>query len=405
MATPASEKTQSEVTRLALPKDGQVLITSEDTVRQRDIAASRNEITARLHACYLNVVEEMSEFQAQYNDNRVAAMYNSTLEGLNAGGADWLADQKEMLTLKYWDEVGENAEKFVMGMSDRAYIYVRGRFNEVYKDFDEKVFNSAWWSKRGVKDLEAFRDEQIKKMEATLQSVTQVTNDILETKDKAIKIYQHREAILALPAMIAQADTYGIANFVNTALMDIDPELAKEIGTHPRFKLVLALIRDDDSVITYLSYLGLIISAIPPNFYAYVAGKGSAYLMIEVVLLAVTAILSAGAAAAARITLLIGRLAATGVRAISANSKIKRAQRAIDSVERVLEDVQRAADEFQNLGYKLIPAQNKSYMQRSGTRSTVHAKQEMIQRDAKCRVCQSNKHTTPTRQRGQVEYE
>lgn len=397
--------TPSEIKNQQLVKDGEVLLTVEAKVALREIAESRDEITARLHACYLNVVAEMSEFQQQYNENRFTAMYNSTVEGLNAGGADWLADQKEMFTLQYWDEVGEGAEKFLMGMKDSAIMHVKGRANQVYKDFDEKYFNSTWWSKRGLHDLEELGEKEFKRMEETLQGLRQVSNDILETKEKAMMIYKHRQAIMDLPSMIARADTHGIKKFVNTSLMEIDSELANEIGNHPRFPLVLAVIRDDDSVITYLSYIGLIISAIPPNFYAYIAGKGSAYLIIEVVLLAVTAILSAGAAAAARIGMLIARLAATSVRAVTTASKIKRAQRAIDSVERVMVDVTRAADEFQNLGYKLIPAQNMSWVKRKATRSTIRNEQEMAKRDATCRVCKSNKHTTPIRQRGQVEYE
>ncbi|REL26229.1 hypothetical protein DXX93_06275 [Thalassotalea euphylliae] len=42
------------------------------------------------------------------------------------------------------------------------------------------------------------------------------------------------------------------------------------------------------SALTYIAYLSLFMEVVPPNFYAFVAGKGSAYLTIEVCLLILT---------------------------------------------------------------------------------------------------------------------
>lgn len=54
--------------------------------------------------------------------------------------------------------------------------------------------------------------------------------------------------------------------FVDTVLMDIDPELAKAIKESGKFHIVLELIADHDSILNYVSYLGLMIEAVHRTF-------------------------------------------------------------------------------------------------------------------------------------------
>lgn len=108
------------------------------------------------------------------------------------------------------------------------------------------------------------------------------------------------------------------------------------------------------------------------------AGKGSAYLMIEVVLLIVSALLSAGTAAAARITMLVARIAASSAKIATAGKKIKRAKAAVDALIRMLEDLSNALDDLHQLGAKLVKARQGAIKDDAESQERKHqARQEM----------------------------
>jgi len=107
---------------------------------------------------------------------------------------------------------------------------------------------------------------------------------------------------------------------------------------------------------------------------------------------------------AARITMLIGRFAAAGVKVVTANRRIQRAKAAIEAFIRILRDLSDAVDDLHNLGAKLLQARSKGLVVRGNTKTTLAAKRTSIKRDKKCRVCGSTTHTTPRRRPGNVEY-
>jgi hypothetical protein len=186
--------------------------------------------------------------------------------------------------------------------------------------------------------------------------------------------------------------------------MDIDPEVAKEIKADPMFYVVLELIADHDSLLSYLSYVGLAIEAIPPNFLGYLAAKGGAYLLIELILLLVTALLSAGAATAARIAGLSARLLASGGKLATAAKKIEHAKEAVDAVVRVVNDFYDATTSLRALGDKLRVARQRGLVLRGKTRTTIPARKQNIKRQPKCQRCGSTTHTTPRYRLGTVTY-
>jgi hypothetical protein len=168
--------------------------------------------------------------------------------------------------------------------------------------------------------------------------------------------------------------------------------------------MVLELIADHDSILGYLAYVGLMIEAIPPNFYGYAAAKGGVYLLIELVLLLVTVLLSAGAAAAARVASLVARLAASSAKLANAARKIERAREALDALIRVIEDFCPAATDLRLLGDKLRRARQRGVVLRGNTKTTVAARKQAIKRDRKCQLCGSSQHTTPRHRLGSVKY-
>ena len=402
----------SEVKRLAAPNDGGVLVTTDSTISEKEIAEERESIVLRLHAAYLNLSDQMSEFQSQWDENPALAFVISAREGWSAGGADWLSDQAELFEAKLWIDLGGKVKDAAGTAYDRLAGYSKQRYTALHEELskhiehpDDTLYNWAWWQRAIEQKAGDLTREQIARLEGARQSIETTATSVLESAAKAQKIYQHREAILNLPVLIANGEPRPIQAFVDTVLADIDPAFAKAIRNDPNFAVVLEIISDHDSALSYLSYVGLMLEAIPPNFYAYVAGKGSAYLMIEVILLIVTALLSAGAAAAARISMLIARVAAAGVKVATANRRLKRAKAAIDAFVRTLSDLSQAVDDLHNLGAKLVQARSKNLVIKGSTKSTLQARKTAIKRNKKCRLCGSAEHTTPRRRPGNVEYD
>lgn len=317
-----------ETKHLQVPKDGSVAVTAETDVTEQEISDDRQSIVERLDAAYLNLMDEMAEFQQHWDESPTVAMFTSANEGWNKGGADWLQDQAELFEKKLWIDLGGKIKEAAGNGYDRLASYSKQRYedlkNKLNKDIEspeDTFYNWAWWQKSIEDSANELYVQQIGRLESLGNKIADAKKTVLETVDKARKIYKHRDAILNLPTLIANGEPRPIQAFVDNELMDIDPELAKAIKGDPHFAIVLEIIADNESALTYLSYAGLMIEAIPPNFYAYVAGKGAAYLMIEVVMLIITALLSAGAAVAARIGLFLARLAETSAKAASIGKK------------------------------------------------------------------------------------
>lgn len=394
------------------PREGGVTMTVESGVTEREIADDRSLIVMRLHSCYLNLADQMSEFQQQWDDNPVLAFINSAHDGWNAGGAEWLSDQAELFEKETWINFGNQVKEFAGAGYDRLATYSAQRYEEIRDELnrhienpDDTIYNWAWWQKSIEDAATSMVTRKAMELQAAREAVVNAGRSVLAGASQAQAIYKHRNAILNLPNLIAAGDPKPIQAFVDKELMEIDPELAKAIRNSQQFPIVLEIIADHESALSYLSYASLMVEAIPPNFYAYVAGKGGAYLMIEVVLLIVTALLSAGAAVAGRIAMLVARFATAGAKAANLGKKLKRAKQAIDSFIRMLEDLSRAVDELHMLGYKLLQARAKGLVVRGRTRSTLTARKAAVKRDKRCRCCGSTTHSTPRTRIGVIVYE
>jgi len=388
--------------RVLLPKPGSVLVTAEPTITEREISEERENIILGLHSAYLALVDEMAEFQQQWDENPALAFMISAQEGFSQGGAAWLSDQAELFEKETWVNLGGKIQEMAGGALDtleghavKQFNTLEARIQKHAKNPEKTVLNWAWWQATIKSEADEYIRSETAKFNAVKDSVEDFAHSVLNTAEKAKKIYKYREAILNLPALIAQGKPRPIQSFVEVELMDIDKDLATKIRYHPNFALVLEIIEDNDSVLTYLSYVGLMFEAVPPNFYAYVAGKGGAYIMIEVVLLVVTALLSAGTAAAGRVAMLVARFAATGARAVTANARVKRAQLATKAFLNALQSLSRATDDLHSFGAKLVKARAKPLVVTGRSETTLTAKKQSIKRDKKCRVCGASDHVTP----------
>jgi hypothetical protein len=398
--------------RVLLPKPGSVQVTVEPSVTEREIVEERENIVLGLHSAYLTLVDDMAEFQEEWDKNPALAFIISAQEGFNHGSAAWLSDQAELFEKETWVNLGEkvmemagSARDTMEGHAVKQFNALEAKLEKSAKDSGSTVTTWAWWQTAIKGEANEFVRDETAKFNAIKAQAEDLAHTVLNTAETARKIYKHREAILNLPALIAKGEPKPIQSFVEIELMDIDKELATWIRYHPNFALVLEIIHDNDSVLTYLAYVGLMFEAVPPNFYAYVAGKGGAYLMIEIILLVVSALLSAGTAAAGRIAMLVARFAVTGAKVAIGSARVQRARVATATFLRTLEALSRATDDLHTFGAKLVKARAKPLAITGKSETKIVARKESIKRDKKCRVCGATDHVTPKNYTlGTVEY-
>lgn len=402
---------ESERKKVLTPQDGSVVVTVKANITEQEIVEERQSIVQRLHMGYMNLNEGMEEFQQQWDADGRLSLLTAAYEGTKSGGGAWWDDFDDMFEKETWIELGGKVKNFSGEVYDRTAVYSKKFMTELSADInklvenpDDTLYNWSWWQKNLSDATQQEYDAQLKRLEGLKQSAQNTVHTANVALFSAQKIYTHRDAILNLPALIASGNVKAIQAFVDNELKDIDAKLAKAIKNDPNFPLVLEVIQDHDSALTYVTYASLMIEAVPPNFYAYIATKGGVYLLIEVVLLIVTALLSAGTAAAARIGTLVARLATTSAKVAGAGNKIKKADAAIHAMTRMLQDFSDAADNLHMLGYKLNQARSKGLILTGSTKTTLTAKKDNIKRDKKCRLCGSTAHVTPRYRLGTVVY-
>ena len=404
--------------KILAPADGSVLVIAKPTVTEKEIEDDRDLIIQRLDAAYVNLIERMAPFQAQWDAGPAQALLESVRAGAAAGASEWGDDFADMFKKETWTELGtkvkglagnaldaaaDYSEKIYNGIAESSTEAAR-RAGKVLENPDKTVYNWGWWQANFEEARQAAGQAAGEYVFNQVESARSTVRALSAAAEKAQKAYKHRDAILGLPELLVGGDPKPVQAFVDTVLMDIDPELAKEIKNDPQFRLVLELISDHDSILSYLAYVGLVVEAVPPNFLAYLAAKGSVYLLIEIVLLLITAILSAGTAAAARVASLVARLAANSAKFVKAAQKIQRAKEALDALIRAIKNFVEAATDLRKLAEKLGIARLRPVVVRGSTRSTVTAKKASVKRDRRCRICKSTDHTTPTHALGNVEY-
>ncbi len=400
--------------QVMVPKSGDVSITAVPNITEKEIEDDRSLLVVQLHGAYEGLVEYMLPFQKEWDSGPLLSIARSVRQGAGDGAGAWTDDFKDMFKKETWVELGGKVKSMAGSAVDAGYDYaskttqdIVNKANATYNKVqqlnssqDTTLRSWGWWS--------AQIDEVEKAYEAELQQYAKTVNEAVETTkelvEKAQKFYAHRQAILGVPELIASGDIKGVQFFVDTVVKDIDPALAKEIKNNPNFYAVLEIISDHDSAVTFMAYVGLMMEAVPPNFLAYIAGKGAMYILIEVVMIIISALLTAGAAVAARVTALVTRLAMSSAKVANAARKIEKAKEALDAFIRMIETLCDAANRLQDLGEKLVVARLKGLRLRGHTQQKLETKRSLIKRDIRCRRCGSTAHHTPRGVRGVVIY-
>ena len=303
----------------------------------RQIAEERGQMVARLHRSYLNLVNEMAPLQAAWDAGAQTAFARAAHDGWQLG-ADW-------------------------------------------RDAGAAVYDAAFWN-------------DIAPIDAVVQDTGKASARAAE------RLINMRRAILSFPFVVASGDEAAIRGHIDSVMRSFDAAFADEILGHDDFALILEVIRHDDSVLSFMAYVGLMIAAVPPNFYAFVAGKGAPCLMLEAVLLAIGTLLSGGSAAALRIRQIEERLDDLEPDQTRASEALNIVD-AADALVRMLQDFRRAADDVHQLCVG-IPAARRAA---AGSGINITDRMAAIVADTSCRDCGSKKHTTTLSRMGTVNYE
>jgi hypothetical protein len=410
---------ESVVNRTDVPDAGTAEVTIESVpVTEKEIKADRDMIIVRLDGCYNNLTESMTDFQSQWDDSPTYASITALKDGALSGASGWADDAGDIFDGDTWSDIGDAVGDFATNTYDMTADYaantyedLKGSVNETAKEAaelvdnaDDTLLNWKWWVGQSAElGLDITNSVQEGLIELKKDASALITST-KELADDAQKIYQHRKAILDLPNDMALGNVNKVEHFVDTILMDIDRKLAEDIKNNPNYASSLQLIEDHDSILSYMAYFSLTMEAIPPNFYIYIGAKGGAYLALELILMFIIAILSAGTAVAARVAMIIARFATAGAKASKA---VKKAQQAIQAFIRIFEDfILKATKELHALGKKLVLARSKGARVAGSTGTKMTLRKEQIRRDrGRCRMCKKTTHKTPTYKLGTIEYE
>ena len=400
--------------KILVPKSGDIAVTAYPDVTEKEIEGDRSMLVVQLHGAYENLVELMRPFQKEWDSGPLLSIARSVRQGAGDGASAWSDDFENMFKKETWIELGGKVKAMGGSAVDAGHDYatkttqdIVAKANETYSKVqgiasspDSTLRSWGWWSAQIEEVEKAYRAE----IQQTAKTVHEAVNTTKAMVEKAKKFYAHRQAILGVPELIARGDVKGVQAFVDTVVQDVDPVLAKEIKNNPNFYAVLEILADHDSAVTFMAYVGLMMEAVPPNFLAYISGKGAMYLLIEVVMLVVSALLTAGAAVAARVAALVARLAVSSAKVANVARKIEKAKEAIEAFARMIETLCDAANRLQDLGEKLVVARLKGLRLRGRTAQKLEAKRSLIKRDIRCRRCGSTAHRTPRGPRGVVVY-
>ncbi|NOI18689.1 hypothetical protein F0223_10640, partial [Vibrio coralliilyticus] len=376
------------------------------------ITKQQEAIETYLDGLLNTVAQDMSGFQKQWDEEGVLCLGDGVLEGAKA----WGADVVELFSPEVWGEMGHTLADATTDGFDKLYIYANQKYNALEKytsdamkgteaqlaqsDLPSWVKQAAYISSIAPNLLFAASVDAYESIDEAIDDVQLWWNEGSDDIARKIKcIARHREAIWNLPTLFTNNDVKGVEKFVDTVVMEFDPEWAMEIKESEFFPKALALINDDNSILPFFTYLNLIIEAIPPNFYFYYVGKAAAYIAIEVVLTIVIGLLTGPAGAAARIATVTAKFT-MGVKKVGAVSHAAQALKTFTSTVDGLVDI---LPDYDKLAGHLA-LRRKSAIPDKRVNDTAQVKEEHEPRNGKCRLCKSEEHNTPRLYRGEIDY-
>ena len=364
---------------------------------EKEIENSRKSIEAYLDGIYNALVQDMSGFQQQWEEEGIFSLDDGVINGTKGWGSDLV----ELFSPRIWQDMGDTLSASGSDAYDYLYNYANDTYDSITKsitDEEGNLRNVTWFIAQLREDLSDIQQSTFETIDDAIDNAQSLYADGEDFLRKLECVAKNRQAILDLPKSLADGDIDAIELFVDTILMEIDPEWAKEIKESENFTKALAVIQDHSSAMLYNAYLSLIIEAIPPNFYTYHAGKAGAYIALEVLFTIALSILTLGVGAAARITAVTAKLALGTKRVSTLNHASKALNTFVDTTKGMVDVLQ----DYDKLADKLIKRPLGSVKGKGN--ETLTMTKTNVKRSGKCRLCQSDKHKTPKLYRGEVNY-
>ena len=277
------------VTKVAVKSDSEPGIDAQ-------IAAQQDAITSRLDRLYKALKQSMAGFQFQWDEKGYLSLGDGVIDGAEA----WVGDVVGM-----WSDLGDTIPAGISDYMETSPFPVVQKFES---DWAQTVYEaSVAFDPKNM--MVRAQMEMAKSMVELIQdAIAWWDEDSGELKRKVECIIRHREAIWALPVLFSSNDASGIQHFIDTVLMEFDPEWAAEVKESNFLPKAAALINSDHSIAPFMHYIEWMFRAIPPNFYTYYVGKGGIYLILELVLTVMIGFLSGPAGISARMGVFISKL-------------------------------------------------------------------------------------------------
>ncbi|WP_456294958.1 DUF4150 domain-containing protein [Vibrio sp. AK197] len=379
---------------------------------EKKISKLQEDIEAYLDGLYNTVVEDMKGFQKQWDEEGILCLGDGVIAGVEA----WGADAVELFSPEVWSSLGHDIAETTSGAFDKLYIYANQKYEDLKKythdameDSEEQINNT---------DLPSWAKALLYYTNVPPSLMRAAGSDIYETIDEAIAdvqlwwddnaddiarkikvIAKYRKEIWNFPSLIMENDIDRVEKFIDTVLVEFDPELAAEIKKNEFFPKALSLINDHDSVMPYFTYLNLILEAIPPNFYFYYVGKAAAYIAIEIVLTIAIGFVTGPAGAVARISTVLTKLA----KGLSETRKLAHAAKALETFTDTVNGLVDILPDYEKLAESLS-LRRKAALSNKKVNNTHKYEEEREARNGKCRFCHSSEHKTPRLYRGEIDY-
>ncbi len=367
---------------------------------ESEITDMRDAIEARLDGAYRALKEKMLPYQAQWDRWGYLSIPMAQAQGLAESAGEWAVGLGDLFTAKYWSEIGEGISNIFWATVDKLEAAGESAAKlgqEIYENRD-KMVDGSWWTQKAEQAARGVQQSAQDLADALLDGAAALDR----TAEAAKRIFKHRDSILALPDRIVAGDVDAIEHFIDTALEDIDPKMAKSLRYDSTWQASIELLHDGETAGTVVVYLDLFLTVAPPNFWSHAVGRIGFYIMIEVVLL-VIGILLGGAGAAARIALISARLTRFTATAGRAGHMADKALDAARAAIRMLDAFKDSVRDLDRLKDRLLKSRRRT-VTRGKTKNTLRKRRDTEERDGRCRVCGSRTHNTPIHRHGQVDY-
>ncbi|EGQ8022446.1 PAAR domain-containing protein [Vibrio vulnificus] len=376
-----------------------------DVLGKSGSASEIKQLTDELHKELDSIFTSVSDSMKPFNEAWAERGWLTLADGVYDGAVAWSSDQLDLFTPELWGELGDTLSEglsrgwdslgeyassishvFAIGVTEMTKLYSGIAYDVVVEPL--------------VPDsIEIFFAEH---------SPLDIYNKAVDSAEELSVYVTYREEIFALIGHIRQRKVKEIQQFIESTLVEIDPDLAQKLRNSSDFHLFIALLEEDESVLLYLDYIMRIFEEIPPNFYTYCLGKAGIYIALEVLLVLLLGLISVGAGAAVKAAATSQKIAKYSnmfAKAVSQNKAVQNMRSGLNAVLSAFEQLLALFEKLKKIAIARSKALSTTFT--GWTNRTVKKSVSTPKRDDKpprCRVCGKTGHDTKPVRAGRLNY-